>query len=192
MENNKSNNNLDINHDGDRFKNRRSAWNWLNEKGFKISRGKFYADCGAGFPKIHRDGTVSRFQVMEHGQRLSLEFKRSAKETPIHNEREELLLRKERAETQISEMKAERAKREQDRDWLHAEDAWASMAAIIGTLRDSIRHHLERGSREIVEISAGNQDHVYQTYEAMDDLISQAFNEVSGAEINVTFEKNSE
>lgn len=53
----------------ERFKNRSEALKWLQSKG-KISRGKFYDDCIAGYITIHPDKSVSKFQVAEYAEKI--------------------------------------------------------------------------------------------------------------------------
>lgn len=171
----------------DRFSSRKEALDWLHAQNYKVSTGKFYQDCGAGFPMISRDGTVSRYQVLMYAQQIDL----STKTEDLTN-RDSLRLhesKKTKAEAEIAELKAMRLRREEDRHWLHAEDAWAQIAALIGTLRDAIRHHLFTSQRELAHIVSGDQNRSQELAEYADSLIDKAFNEVAGTEINVVFEK---
>lgn len=175
--------------DGERFVNRKQAHNWLQAQGYKVSQGKFYQDCKAGFPALHKDGTLSRYQVMQYGQQLDVTTRADAGGDGPQREDE---ARKIRAEADIAEMKAEKMRREEDKLWLHADEAWAQVAALVGTLRDAIRHHLYGGQRDLVHVAGGEQDRSQELFEAADQLVARAFNEVAGAEIKIEFEREVE
>lgn len=168
----------------ERFVNRKQALNWLNAQGYKISQGKFYQDCAAGFPELHRDGTVSRYQVMQYGQQLDVSARSTVPDASRENE-----ARKAAAEADMAEMKAERMRRDEDVLWLHADQAWASVAALVGTLRDCLRHHFHTAQNELVHVAGGDMGRNHEVFEFCDDIVNKAFNEVAGASIDVTFEK---
>ncbi len=170
--------------EGERFANRKQALNWLQAQGYKVSQGKFYQDVAAGAPALHRDGTVSRYAVMQYGQQLDIET-RGGLLTFGSNAEDEA--RKIKADADIACMKAARMQRDEDRYWLHADEAWATVAALVGTLRDAIRHHLHEGAREIVHLAGGDQNRSQEVFEGCDQLVAKAFNETAGAEINVEF-----
>jgi len=173
----------------ERFKNRKEALIWLKDSGYKISQGKFYQDCAAGYPVVHKDGTVSKFQVLEYGQRLDSVKKENEAAMIAAREYSE---RKEKADAEIAEMKAEKMRREENKHWLYAGDAWAQVAALIGTLKDAIRHELFAGQRELVEMAGGDQDRSQEIFEHADQLVARAFNKVAGDSITITFEKEQE
>ncbi len=173
----------------ERFVNRKQALNWLQAQGYRVSQGKFYGDCKAGFPGLHRDGSLSKYQVLQYGQQLDLEARGTVGERIDSSEHE---ARKLKAEAEIAEMKAERMRRDEDRLWLHADEAWAQVAALVGTLRDAIRHHLYAGQREIVQAAGGGQDRSQEAYECVDRLVSAAYNEVAGEAIDVKFAREEE
>jgi hypothetical protein len=125
---------------------------------------------------------------MQYGQQLDLAARSEIMSTEIQSK--EYAARKEKADAEIAEMKAERMRREENRYWLHAEEAWSDIAAVLIALRDSIRHHLYTGQREIVHHAAGNQDHSQEVFEATDALVSTAFNEISEQSLAVTFERD--
>ena len=173
--------------DGERFSSRKEALDWLKANHYKISTGKFYQDCNAGFPMVHKDGTVSRYQVLMYAQQIDLSTKAedlTRRDTDRLHEQ-----RKTKAEAEMAEMKAEKMRREEDRYWLHAEEAWAQLAALVASLRDTIRHHLFTSQRELIHVAGGDQDRSQELFEYSESLIDKAFNEVAGGEIDVVFEK---
>ena len=165
--------------EGERFKNRVQALNWLQSQGYKVSQGKFYNDCKAGFPNIHNDGTISRYQVMQYGQQLDIE-KRSA--APDIHDRDRDESRKVKADADKAEMQAEEMRREMDQKWLYRDAAWSALAAIVGTLRDSLRHSANVAAPALVHLSAGDQQRAPEVYEGIEEMIfARAFNEVLAA-----------
>ena len=165
--------------EGERFANRKQALNWLQAQGYKISQGKFYQDCAAGFPSQHRDGSVSRYQVMQYGQQLDVESRGVAS---VSGGREEHDDRRAKAEADIKEMEATKRRREEDADWLHADAAWMAIAGLLGVLKDSLRHHFHAGQGELIHLAGGDQARGPEVYEGCEELMGRAFNEVSRME----------
>lgn len=174
--------------EGERFKNRRQALNWLQSQGYKVSQGKFYQDCEAGFPGVYKDGTISRYQVMQYGQQLDVERRSAPDEGYIDRDKDEA--RKLKAEADIKVMQAEQARRELDRDWIHRDEAWAQLAATVGTLRDSIRHHLHVGQAHLIHLAGGDPSRGPEVYEGAEEILARAFNEVmASGRIEAIFEE---
>lgn len=174
--------------DADRFKNRKEALDWLQSRG-QISQGKFYQDCEAGLITIAPDKTVSRWQVMEYAERV-FGFTRQTGPTI------DMALKKERLEVELLEQKLEKQKldnRKDDEKWLLKEDAWAQMAALIGTLRDSLRHQFHVGQSHLVHLAGGDHQRGPEVYEGCEELLARAFNEVcSSGHIEAIFEEITE
>lgn len=165
--------------EGERFTNRKQALNWLQAQGYKVSQGKFYQDCIAGFPTIQRDKTISRFQVMQYGQQLDLETRGAS---PLFTGLDADEARKAKADADIKEMQADKMRREQDTDWLHADTAWAAVAGLLGVLKDSLRHHFHAGQSELIHLAGGDQARGPELYEGCEEIMARAFNEVAGME----------
>lgn len=170
----------------ERFATRKAALEWLRANGYKISQGKFYQDCNAGYPYVHKDGSVSKFQVLEYGQKLDLEARSAAAVAAAASEYND---RKMKADAIAAEIKAKRMEREEDARWLYAVDAWAQVAALLGTLRDNLRHQVTLKRREIVHAAAGDQDRSDEVAAFVIGLIDDGFNETAGETIDVTFER---
>jgi hypothetical protein len=172
---------------GERFPSRKQALNWLNAQGYKVSQGKFYQDCKDGFPVVHRDGTVSRYQVMQYGQQLDISS-RSIPQFDQSARREDLEIRKLEADVLAAESKA----RKEDTRWMLKEDAWSSVAALLSGLQDSLRHHLHEGQGLVVHLAGGKPDREPEVYEAMVDLVGKAFNELAASRIEGLFSESVE
>jgi hypothetical protein len=170
---------------GEYFGNRKEALEWLNANGYKVSQGKFYQDCkNNGYPFVNKDGRVSKYQVAEYGMSLQKEL------VPDFSalERSEHLHRKEKADAEIAEMKAERMRREEDSLWLHADTAWSTLAAVVGNLRDAIRRSLHGAQVEIVLAAGGELSRAPEVYEHIEGVVNQAFNEVAKKGFEVQWE----
>lgn len=175
-----------------RFASRKKALDWLWSKGHKVSMGKFYQDCKAGFPHVAMDGSVLERQIMSYAGLLGPFSSgasgggRAALHDPAAIEDD---ARKARAEADMAEMKAERMRREEDRYWLHADDAWAVTAALVGSLRGAIRHHLHVRQRDIVLSCGGDQDRSAEVYELLEEIVSSACNDVASSGLDNAFAK---
>ncbi len=174
-----------MNHEEERFASRKKALDWLKEQGHKVSTGKFYKNCKEGFPAVATDGSLSRYQVLTYGLSLS----KQVLADPEKLSTREFDQRKAKADADIAEMKAKKMHREQDKLWLHADDAWSLVAGLTGKLRDSIRHQLYSSQRDVVQTAGGDQNRAQEVFEFMDQLVDRAFNEVVGESINVQFER---
>lgn len=161
----------------DRFKNRKEALAWLHSKNIQISQGKFYQDCGAGKIIVHPDKTISKFQVAEYGERLTGQYRQAPPSMDMDDKKRRLEIEKLEQEVE----KGKLANRKEDDKWLYKEDAWAQMAAIIGTLRDSLRHQFHVGSVAVIHAAGGDPARGPEVYEQTEELISRAFNEVVNA-----------
>ncbi len=169
----------------ERFVNRKQALDWLQAQGHKLSRGKFYNDCGRGNPPVARDGSLSKFQVLLYGQALDKKIEPS----PEAYDSREFDLRRSKADAEMAEIKAEKMRREKDSSWLHADQAWATVAGLVGNLRDAIRHQLFTGQRDVVAVAAGDQDRSQEVFELLEELINKAFNETAKKTLDLKFER---
>lgn len=168
------------------FKNRKEAHEWLVAQGYAVSVGKFYQDIKEkGFPVLNADKTLSKYQVAVYGKGLETQ----QQPDPSALSRSDAAHRKETAEAQIAEMKAERMKREEDEQWLHAAKAWSVIAALVGNLRDGLRRHLHDAQVDITLAAGGDPVRAPEVYEHIDQVISRAFNEVAGTAIDVQWEE---
>jgi hypothetical protein len=163
--------------EGERFTNRKQALSWLKAQGYKVSQGKFYQDCNGGFPVLHRDGSISRYQVMQYGQQLDVEHRGGGQVSGSADEHE---ARRAEAEADIKQMQRDKMRREEDEEWLHADAAWAAIAGLLGVLKDSLRHHFHAGQGELIHLAGGDQGRGPEVYEGCEEIMARAFNEVAG------------
>jgi hypothetical protein len=167
------------------FRSRKEAHEWLIAQGYAVSIGKFYQDIKAkGFPVLNPDKSLSKYQVAVYGKGLET----SQQPDPSALSRTESMHRKELAEAEIAEMKAERMRREEDANWLHADTAWSVVAALIGDLREVLRRKLHDAQVDITLASGGDAIRAPEVFERMDQVVSQAFNEVAGEGLDINWE----
>lgn len=166
----------------DRFKNRKQAWDWLCAQGYKISRGKFYKDCDAGFPAVGKDGSVSKFAVLQYGQQVDVETRIDAGALMDSAKREHLELRK--LELDVAER--ERKARTEDARWMLVEDGWSAVASVLGALREGLRHQLHEASPRLVFLADGDPDRAPEVFGECEQVMARAFNEL-GPELKGLF-----
>ena len=170
--------------DADFFATRKDAWLWLKDAGYKVSRGKFYADVQEnGFPVLTDDGRVSRYQVQVYAENLKA-AKQKAR-TAASVSRSDDLARKEKADADVAEMRAERMRRENSEYWLPAADAWSALAGLVGELRRAVLRELHDAQNDLVRACGGDISRAPELYEAADQAVSRAFNAVAGAELDI-------
>lgn len=169
------------------FASRKDAWTWLHDSGYKVSRGKFYADIqDNGFPVLTDDGRVSRYQVQVYAENLKA-AKQKAK-TPASIARSDHLSRKEKAEADLAEMKAERARREESEYWLPAADAWSAIAGLMGELRRAVRRGLHEAQNDLALAAGGDVIRAPELFEAADQVVGRAFNETAAGSLDILWE----
>jgi hypothetical protein len=153
------------------FTSRGAALNWLHSEGYKVSRGTFYTDCANGRVSVNKDGTLSRHQVSLYAQTKDAATEQVLSLTAT---KEELTVKKLRLEVEQKEREA----RKDDNRWLYRDEAYAQMAALLGSLVDSLNHHFLVGMDELVDTLDGNLSLKEQGYELAEEIIGRACNEL--------------
>ena len=173
----------------ERFKNRKQAFDWLKAEGYKVSQGKFYKDCERGFPAVHRDGTVSRWQVLEYARRLD-GGRNGTADPAVLADRDERKKQLEIRRLELAVAREEREARREDERWILKEDAWAQVAALVGVILDALRHHFYVAAPRIVVAASGAAGREPEVYETCEEVIAAAFNEARATgRIESMFEK---
>jgi hypothetical protein len=181
----------------DRFKNRKEALDWLQQRG-QISQGKFYQDCDRGYVEydgrqipltVHADKTISKFQIMLYAEGIFGFTRQNIASVDLAEKKEKLSV--EEQELKIDKLKREKhqSEREQNREWKHRDESDEQLAGIIGMLLDASDHQFYKGAPELIQISGGNPARVDEVYATMQALFSNAINEVLAAgQIDGVFE----
>lgn len=168
----------------DRFKNRKEALVWLQQKG-KISQGAFYGYCEQGgytnkigqlYPLVVlADKTISKFQVMQ----FAMDFFGTQKPASSEDEEAAKADRLKRiAESEMAVRKNERDKRQMDDEWLKRPEAIKQMAAILGNSRSSVLRRMHKYYPEVIRKCGGDQAHGNEIYEYLRSIVLDGFNDV--------------
>jgi len=165
---------------GERFASRKQALDWITAQGYKVSRGKFYGDCAAGFPAVHRDKTVSRFQVLQYAQQLDVERRASDPVEAFDTARNEA--RKIKADADKAEMQADAMRREMDRTWILRERAEEETCVWVSRLRDAVAYHIGKNLLAMIHSCGGQPGRLSELQVIVDDALAVAGNEIANAE----------
>lgn len=172
--------------EGERFVNRKQAYDWLVAQGYKVSRGKFYNDCAAGFPRIHRDKTISRFEVLQYAQQLDVSRRSDVDLTDLARQREDAETRKAIADAKKAEIQAAELQRQLDKKWMLREEAQLEACAWASLLRDSVAYRLGQAVPAIIHAAGGQLDHTADVQAVIDQAIIDACNDIaSSGEVEV-------
>ena len=167
------------------FKSRKEAHTWLIEQGYAVSIGKFYQDIKVkGFPVLNSDKSMSKYQVAVYGKALETH----QQPDPSALSRTEYSQKKEKAESEIAIMKAERMRREEDELWLHADKAWSVVAALIGDLREVIRRDIHDAQINITTTAGGDVNRAPEVFDCLDQVINKSFNRIAGSSFEIRWE----
>lgn len=168
--------------EGEWFRTETEAYNYLLSLGYEVSRGKFNQDKKAGQLTVDSK-RVSKFSVLQYGLRLkqAQRTQSGVNQVDLAAQREADEARKIKADADKSEMQAEEMRREQDRKWLHQDHAWEALAALVGALRDALRHQFHVGTAHIIHLAGGDPQRGPEVYEGAEELVGRAYNEVLAA-----------
>lgn len=159
------------------FKNRKEAFDWLEQQGAPVSRGKFYEDCAAGKVVVFRNKTVSRASVMLYLIKLQ--------DNPVYDpEAGDLSLKKQLLEIRWLEQKVakgERDGRADDRRWMLREDSWALLAGVLGMLRQTLDFHINRQAGDLALAVEGRAELAPRMVDMLLlHVVNPAFNDLAG------------
>jgi hypothetical protein len=171
---------------GERFKDRKQAWDWLRSEGYIVSKDKFYGDCANGKPRVHPDRGVSRFEVMEYAHSL-----RGALVSPPKNteERDDADTRKAIADADKAEIQRDAMQRELDAAWIRREEAEEETCVWVSRLRDAVTYHLGKSLLNLIYASGGQADRRAEVQNILDAALASACNEIAeSSEITVEIE----
>lgn len=155
----------------EKFRHRQAAFDWLLENGHKLGKSTFYQACKDGFPALNSDGAISKQEVILYSRTLD---KSTFAPVGVAAKKEELEVRK----LELDVKKKENELRKDDDRWLYRDEAYAQMAALFGTLVESLNHHFLIGMDELVDTLDGNSSLKEQGYELAEEIIGRACNEV--------------
>lgn len=158
------------------FPRQQDALVWLHEHfGCPYpSAGKFSQDCKNGLCLVQPNKTYRSKDVKAYAERIKHDKRSATVAEGRAAEREELEIRKLKLEVEKRELE----NRREDDKWLAKEEAWAQLAALVGTLRDALRHQCHVGQAHLVHLAGGDPSRGPEVYEGLEEIIARAFNEV--------------
>lgn len=163
------------------YKSRAEAFRkFIQAQGLPVSQTKFYDDC-ARLQMVRTDKCIELASLVAYVKeelKISPATGLSLAERSRDEERSKDDDRKAKAEADLKEMQAEEARRKLDEKWLHRDEAWASLAALVGILRDTLRHQFHVGSAQLIQLAGGDPLRSPEVYEGCEETLNKAFNEV--------------
>lgn len=175
----------------ERFERQKDALEWLHGHFGRTfpSAGKFSMDCRDGACVVQLDKSIRLKDLRSYAERLSFNKRAASASASLAERKEELEIRKRELEID----KLEREKRAEDERWMLKEDAWAQMAALVGTLRDALRHHFHLGQNHLMHLAGADPSRGPELYEGVEEIMARSFNEVvRSGRVDVVLEKGEE
>lgn len=173
------------------YKNRAEAYALLIQPGgYGVSRAKFYEDC-------------ARLRIVQPDKSLHLSdllayVKQELKASPVtgqslgdvdqarEKEKEEL------RGLRLKNEKLEKENRKEDRRWMLRSEAEDHEAALVGLLRDTLRHLVRIQATSLLRTAGGSPSREPEFMQALLALVDHGFNELADAEeIEVEFAEES-
>ena len=170
------------------FKNRVEAHRYVESLGVTVAERTFYLDVDKR-QMLQSNKSLLLCDVLAY-LREKFDYGAPAKRRDVPAEErlaelDDLELRERRAKV----AKLEREQRAEDERWILKDQAWGQMAALVGTLRDALRHHFHIGQARLVHLAGADPARGPELYEGIEEIMAKAFNEiVASGRIDVTFE----
>jgi len=171
----------------ERFKNRKQAFEWLQQQGFQLSERTFYNACEAGSPAVGPDKTLSRFEVGEYLRKYERKYRKQSGN--LSGIREDAETRKAVADAKKAEINAEQLQRELDKRWISREESDLETCTWTALLRDQIAARLTQALPALIHSAAGHIEQLPEAQAIIDQAITDACNDISDSgEVEVYIE----
>jgi len=174
----------------DRFTNRKAALTWLQERGYKVSQGKFYDDCSAG-TKISclLNGSLSKFDVLNYANTYLQAETSAAFMSTLASEQ----LRKVKAEADMKELQYQAASRQAEKKWMLHEDVLRETACLIGGIQNAFFLTINKRASELIRLCRGKQEMLPEVLEFLEEkLVKEAFNTATTVGCELIFQVDEE
>ena len=163
------------------YKTRAEAYRkFIQPQGLPVSQSKFYQDAEQ-LQLVKPDKSIDLASLLAYVKselKVDIATGQSLARRTATDDREDNDNRKAKAEADLKEIQAEEARRKLDEKWLHQDEAWSALAALFGTLRDTLRHHVHQGAPELVHLAGGDPGRAPEVYEGAEAILSRSFNEI--------------
>lgn len=162
---------------GDWFKSIAEAERFLNDQGFDVSHGKFFADVKSG--KVETQGKrLSKFSTLLYAMQQRLSSRVGGIDLDLTKRREEADTLKAEHSAEIERMKAENMRRRMSTEWCHREEVHGVWASIMGDLYTALIHNAGSSTGKIITACNGNQNKSVNVNNCLSGIIDNSFNEV--------------
>ena len=176
-----------MNSNSERFKNRKRAFEWLQQQGFKLVERSFYNACDAGLPAVAADKTLSRFEVSEFLRQQ--EAKHRKQPGSLSGIREDAETRKAVADAKKAEIQAQQMQRELDKKWISREEADLETCTWSALTRDYITSRLERSVAALICAAGGDMTRTADVQAIIDQAVIDGCNDIANSgEVEVYLE----
>ena len=164
----------------ERFKNRKKAFEWLQQQGFKLVERSFYNACDAGFPAVAADKSLSRFEVSEFLRQHEAKYRKQPGR--LSGIREDAETRKAVADAKKSEIQAQQMQRELDKKWISREESDLEVCTWACLTRDYITSRLERSITTLICAAGGSVERTADVQAIIDQAITDGCNDIANSE----------
>ena len=173
----------------DCFRDKKAAFAWYRAEGGALEYSAFAAKVTAVQGRQIARLAVSEMLRKESRKRSKTPAASLAEFDTAHDE-----ARYTKARADREEIRRDEELRELDADWIQKDAAHAQMAAIVGLLRDSLRHHAHRAAAALIHLAGGEPSRAPEVYEGIEEeVFARAFNEIAHAgRVEVMFEGGEE
>lgn len=161
----------------ERFKNRKKAFDWLQQEGYQLSERTFYNICETGCPAVALDKTLSCFEVGEYLRKHEAKIRKQ----PGSNSgiREDAETRKAVADAKKAEIIAEQLQRELNKKLISSEESALESCTWTALLRGQIAVRLTQTLPTLIKSIAYQIVQLPEVHAVIDQAIADACNDIS-------------
>jgi len=174
---------------------RQDALRFLLTWGWTVSQATFYRHVQDGKLKRSRRGEITAAALKKYALNYIVRPGQvPTGETIEAAQSEDLATDKLRYEVERLRLEVEKRtieNRREDSEWLKRDEAWAAIAALLGILRDALRHYANQAQYLLVDAARGDRAAASEVYDAVETLVTNAaFNELAELKrIDVQFQR---
>lgn len=159
------------------FTQKNDALEYLRDRGYKISHGKFSQDSNA---LVGSDGNISKEALSEYEKTLKKLVTKQI-DDDFASMRQEGDARKSIAAAEREEIRLEAERRELDGKWMLREEAEQSICIWTALTRDYIAARLEKSATRIIAEVGGDLNRLPDLRAVFDEIITDACNDVANS-----------
>ena len=165
------------------FSNRRTAFQSLEDAGFKLSSAKFYRDCSSpgkedGLVRVNADGSINEIQLREYSKTLDrIEGDiQDLKDTQSLKAKKEV----EKLDEQIKKIRFDREKDEGK--YVKKEEVDEKIIALLTVLDVHFRQLIDMNMTDVCRILNGDLKRMNDAKDHMEQLVDEMLNKLATAD----------